>query len=167
MSTTPPSITWPATADNVAALLRARTQDEAGTEGGAWSDETRPTLAEVELILSMAESIVLGQTGTLDALACETADEVRSQAGTLVSLMAAMLIELSYFPEQVQTNRSAYEQYATLFDTLMPQLVQAVEECAGGSVEPGGGTDGGGTVPNPSFAFPQDVGGMVGWQTRW
>lgn len=167
MSTPPSAISWPATTDSVAALLRARTQDEAGTEGGVWTDETRPTLAEVEMILSMAQAIVLGQTGSLDALACETADEVRSQGATLVSLMAAMLVELSYFPEQVQTNRSAYQQYADLFDTLMPQLVQSVEECLGGGVEPGGGTDGGGTVPKPSFAFPKDVGGMVGWQTRW
>jgi hypothetical protein len=166
MSTTPPSITWPATTDNVAALLRARTQDDTDVEGGVWSDTTRPTLAEAELILSMAQAIVLGQTGSLEALACETADDVKSQAATLVALMAAMLIELSYFPEQVQTSRSAYEQYANLFDTLMPQLVQSVEECLTGGVEPGGGADSS-TVPPPAFAFPADAGGMVGWQTRW
>jgi hypothetical protein len=170
---TPPTpaleITWPATPDDIAALLRARTQDGSDVEVGAWTADTRPTYMEVERILSMTQSMVLGQTGSLDNLMCDTADDVRAQAATAVALLGAMFVELSYFPEQVASNRSAYEQYAALWQTFMPQLVASVAECAAGVVEPdpGVGQDGAVSVPAASWAFPLDAGGMVGWQTKW
>lgn len=161
-------VTWPATPDDVAALLRARTQDDTDVEVGAWTATTRPTLTEVERILSMAQAMVLGQTGTLDNLVCDTAADVQTQAAGVTALLAAMLVELSYFPEQVQSSRSAYEQYRELWDIMMPALVSSVAECAAGGVEPTPEEDGGGVaVPAPSWAFPVDVGGMVGWQTKW
>lgn len=167
-TTTAVTIVWPATPDDVAALLRARTQDDTDVEVGQWSANTRPTLAEVERILSMCQPMVLGQTGSLDNLMCDTADDVRAQAATAVALLGAMFVELSYFPEQVASNRSAYEQYAALWQTMMPQLVAAVAECAAGVVEPDPGIgDGATSVPAASWGFPVDCGGMVGWQTRW
>lgn len=168
MSTPPTTtVTWPATPDDVATLLRARTQDSTDVEVGVWSTTTRPALDEVERILSMSETMVLGQTGDITALTCATADSVRGQAATMVALMSAMLVELSYFPEQVASNRSAYEQYAAMWQNFMPALVQAVAECVGGGVEAGGGTAEGTTVPAASWAFPVDTGGMVGWGTKW
>ena len=175
MSTPPdPLVTWPCTPDDVAVLLRARTQDSSDQEIGAWTADTRPTLDEVTRLLAMAQSIVLGKTGPLsaDTLPCPSADDVLAQAATCVGLLAAMLVELSYFPEQVQSTRSAYEQYRDLFwgpdlrSGLIGELVESVSECQGGGVEPG--PDGEGTiVPPASWAFPRDDGGMVGWQTRW
>jgi hypothetical protein len=177
VSTPPaPLVTWPATPDDVAVLLRARTQDNTDEELGKWTEDTRPTLAEVERLIAMAQSIIMGQTGPLtpEVLICSTADEIMTQAATTVALLAAMLVELSYFPEQVQSTRSAYEQYRELFwgpdgkSGLIGNLVEAVHECVtGGGVEPE--PDGGGavSVPPPSYAFPVDAGGMVGWQTRW
>jgi hypothetical protein len=167
-------VTWPATPDDVAALLRARTQDNTDVEVGSWTADTRPTLDEVNRLIEMAQSIILGQTGPLtpEVLICDTADDVMTQAATCVALLAAMLVELSYFPEQVQSTRSAYEQYKELFwgpdgkSGLIGALVSAVSECASGGVEPDPGTDGA-AVPKPSWAFPVDAGGMVGWQTRW
>jgi hypothetical protein len=168
-TTTAVVITWPATADDVAALLRARTQDNTDVEVGQWTATTRPTLAEVERILSMCQPMVLGQTGRLENLVCDTADDVRAQAATAVALLGAMFVELSYFPEQVASNRSAYDQYAALWQTMMPQLVASVAECVAGAVEPdpGAGADGAVSVPAASWGFPVDAGGMVGWQTRW
>lgn len=177
MSSPPtPLVTWPATPDDVAALLRSRTQDSTDEELGAWTDDTRPTLGEVERLLAMAQSIIMGQTGPLtpEVLVCSTADDIMTQAATTVALLAAMLVELSYFPEQVQSTRSAYEQYKDLFwgpdgkSGLIGNLVSAVTECIGGGVEPdpGGGEVGAGSL-TPKFAFPVDRGGMVGWQTRW
>ena len=174
MSTTP-LVTWPATPDDVAALLRSRTQDNTDEELGIWTADTRPTLAEVERLLAMAQSIITGQTGPLtpEVLICSTADDILTQAATTVALLAAMLVELSYFPEQVQSTRSAYEQYRELFwgadgkSGLIGSLVAAVSECAGGGVEPDAGEQAAGGVQSPSYAFPVDRGGMVGWQTRW
>jgi hypothetical protein len=172
----PPStlVTWPATPDDVAALLRARTQDNTDVEVGAWTDETRPTLAEVERLLVMAQSIVVGQTGPLtpEVLVCASVNDILTQAATVVALLAAMLVELSYFPEQVQSSRSAYEQYRDLFwgpdgkSGMIGDLVSAVHECIAGGVEPDSGVDGI-SVPPASWAFPRDAGGMVGWKTKW
>jgi hypothetical protein len=152
----------------VAALLRARTQDDTDKELGEWTDSTRPTLAEVERLLAMAQSIITGQTGPLtpEVLVCSTAADIMTQAATCVALLAAMLVELSYFPEQVQSTRSAYEQYRELFwgpdgkSGLIGALVEAVHECTHGDVDPGSDL-------SPSYAFPVDRGGMVGWRTRW
>ena len=137
-------------------------------EVGTWTATTRPTLVEVEQTLAMCQGIVLGQTGDVTALVCVTADDVRCQAATAVTMLAAMLIELSYFPEQVASNRSAYEQYAALWNQLMPALVESVAECLGGGVEPTpGGEDGAPYIAPASWAFPVDTGGMVGWGTKW
>jgi hypothetical protein len=44
----------------------------------------------------------------------------------------------------------------------MKALLDAVQECRGGELEPDG------MGPNSaSWAFPVDLGGMVGWQTMW
>jgi hypothetical protein len=152
----------------VAALLRARTQDDTDQELGVWTEDTRPTLAEVERLLAMAQSAILGRTGPLtpEVLVCSTADDIMTQAATTVALLASMLVELSYFPEQVQSSRSAYEQYKDLVwgpdgkTGMVGDLVEAVHECAAGDVQPGSDL-------SPSYAFPKDRGGMVGWRTRW
>jgi len=136
---------------------------------GEWTEDTRPTLEEVNHLLAMAQSIVLGQTGPLndETLICASKDDIYTQAATVVALLAAMLVELSYFPEQVQSTRSAYEQYRELFwgadgrSGMIGELVSSVAECKSGGVEPEGG------VGRPSFGFPVDRGGLVGWQTRW
>jgi hypothetical protein len=165
-----PLVTWPATPDDVAALLRARTQDNTDTELGEWTENTRPTLAEVQRLIAMAESAVIGRTGELstEVLICATAEDIMTQGATVVALLAAMLVELSYFPEQVQSTRSAYEQYRDLVwgpdgkSGMMADLVESVQVCITGGVSPEEAL-----VPPASFAFPKDVGGMVGWQTKW
>jgi hypothetical protein len=97
------------------------------------------------------------------------ADQVRDQARYWMSLLAAMLVELSYFPEQVRSDRSAFQYYKDLWDDDVAGfkgLIDAVAECRGGEVEPDGTGDG--AIPqDPSWSFPIDVGGMVGWQTKW
>lgn len=171
---TSPLVVWPATPDDVAALLRARTQDDTDVEVGHWTDTTRPTQAEVERLLAMAQAIVLGQTGPLtpEVLVCVSVDDIMTQAATVVALLAAMLVELSYFPEQVQSTRSAYEQYRDLFwgpdgkSGMVGDLVASVAECVAGGVEPDPEVADA-SVPPAAWAFPVDGGGMVGWQTRW
>lgn len=98
---TDPTPAWMATPDDVAALLRARTKDETGRELGVWSDATRPTLAEVEHLIAMAA----GQATDADGPGAACAPLCRN----VIALHTACLIELSYFPEQVQTARSPYE----------------------------------------------------------
>jgi hypothetical protein len=162
--------TWPdvtdlPSVDDLGALLRARTQDSNDQELGTFTDDTRPTDIEVNRIIAQAASVVFGATGSLVDLECDIADQVKESAKYLISLLAACLIELSYFPEQVRSDRSGFQGYYDIFtgDMGMKALLDSVAECRGGQVEP----DAPGQPPNASWEFPIDLGGLVGWQTKW
>lgn len=156
------------TVDDVGAILRARTQDDHDDEVGTFTIDTRPTATEVENLIIRSGMVVYGATGRLDSLACSMADQVREQAKGWISFLTAMLVELSYFPEQVGSERSAYQHYKDMWDhdvAGFKSLLDAVQECSGGELEPD--VEGGSYVGNPSWAFPEDAGGMVGWTTQW
>lgn len=98
------------TVSDVARLLRARTKDTVGNELGDFTDETRPTADEVAALIEQARGLV----GL--SLPADVGDEFVGVATSLIALRAAMLVELTYFPEQVASGRSAYEQYRQMFD---------------------------------------------------
>lgn len=127
----PVEITWTApTPDQVAQLLRARTKNSSGEEVGAWTSDTRPTLAEINGIIATAVNDLASSIGPVVPDACS------SGATGTAALLAAMLVELSYYPEQVRSDRSAYQEYKALYDGQ----VVALQRC----VEAGGGGEGGG-----------------------
>ena len=166
--------TWPddyPTVQDVGDILRARTQDSDDDEVGTFTDDTRPTEGEVERMIVRAGSVVYSATGRLDDLACEGSGGIQEAAKHWVSLLASMLIELSYSPEQVRSDRSAYAFYKEMWDdetTGFTSLMDAVAECKAGEIEPDvPGADASTAVPDPSWSFPVDAGGMVGWGTKW
>lgn len=155
------------TVDDVAAIIRARTQDSHDDEIGTFNDDTRPTGVEVEKLIDNAAGVVYSRLGDMsdEMLVCPTADDLQDQARYMVSMLAAMLVELSYFPEQIEANRSAFEHYKELWDDQMTTLIDAAAECRGGAVVPD--TEDGGYIGKASWSFPVDAGGLVGWQTKW
>lgn len=152
---------WAPTVADVGALLHARTRDANGQEKGTFDDTTRPTEAQVNSIIARAAGMVANEIGEdIDARWWPSAAEV-------TTLVAALRIELGFFPEQVGTGRSPYAQLKALLDGeggapgALAALVQAMAESeAGGEV--GAGDD-----LLPVFSFPRDEGGMIGWGTRW
>ena len=155
----------------VARLLRARTKDSHGAEVGDWSADTRPTPEEVDDIIDQAIGDVLAQLGPLHAqppgtppadgepVVIDLADLVAPAARTLVTLRAAMLVELSYFPEQVMSSRSAYEEYKRLYDDGLAALV-------------GDGTGEGGVLPgagggHDTWSTPSAIVDMYGYWSWW
>lgn len=113
----PPEVTPP----DVAAWLRARTQDSAGREVGLWTEDTRPTVGQVEQAIEQAKAMVglrTGQAPILDACA------VGWQ--TSVALMAATIIEQSYFPEQIAAHRSSYEQLEARLEAALEGLTNCI-----------------------------------------
>lgn len=128
---------YPSTVD-VAALLRARTKDLNGTELGIFTPDTRPTAVEVEHLITLAYGEVTGQSGIDLGVRCT------SLASSLVVIRAAMWVELSYFPEQLRTDRSVYRELADQWTAGMPQLLACVE----GNLPAGadGGDDGYGAL---------------------
>jgi hypothetical protein len=160
-----PAPTFQAVSD----LMRTRTTDERGEEVGLFTDDgrTRPTASQVTRLIEQANTMVLARTGSLDpeVLECDTSESIISQANYVTALLAACLIELSYFPEQIGTDRSPYEGYKDLFESLIESLVTAARECRAGEVTPEPTDET--ALPSASWAFPVDRGGLVGWETRW
>lgn len=123
----------PVVAD-VAAFLRARTKTRGGAEAGTFNPEaaieqniTRPTS---EQVLSLIEDSISDTQAAFGAdipdAPGEDVDLFRSSVRRLSALGAALLVELTYYPEQVATGRSPYAQLKTLYDDRMKRLLATI-----------------------------------------
>lgn len=141
------------TLDDVGALLRARTVNSVGVEVGTFTDTTRPTADQaLAIVKQAARDLVLKVGPTIP-------EQYMEDAKQLVALRAAMLIELSYYPEQIRSRDSQYERYKELYDQGLPSLLDIVAGAEGSE------TDTESTGGMPHFGFPTDRGGLVGWDT--
>lgn len=107
------------TAVDVANEMPTRTVRPAGeldpdgdTEGGTFTDTTRPTVTQVETVIDEALALLAPRLGTAPT-------ELTASARAIVTLRAAMLIERRYFPDDVDADRSLY---AALRDELAEAL---------------------------------------------
>lgn len=123
MAIDPINEAWLPQIATVAALLRARTKGE--TSGGIEDDEvgtfdatTRPTHIQAEEMIRMAAGFLIKCTGPW------LPESLRPLSRSVVSLRAAMLIELSYWPEQVETEQSPYEHIRDLYLEVQPTLCE-------------------------------------------
>jgi hypothetical protein len=110
---------WVATPYSVATLLRARTKDSNGNELGYWSEDTRPTLNEVLEYIRMACGELLLCTGAW------LPPQMWLMSEHVIALKAALLIELAYWPEQIETDQSPYLELKKLFDADSKVLCEA------------------------------------------
>jgi hypothetical protein len=119
--------------DDVAALLRARTKDTEGREVGTFTDETRPTADQVETHIDAALGLVSVR------LPLTVGDIYQSAVRSLVAYRAALRIEKSYFPEQIRSDRSPYQE---LREEYLDDLNALTEALSGASGDSGYGTEG-------------------------
>lgn len=98
------------TVSMVGSILRARTKDVDGNELGTFNDLTRPTDDQVRDIIQQATNDVTAAVDT------DVPVEAFAQARSVIALRAALLVELSFFPEQVPTGRSPYAQLLELYE---------------------------------------------------
>src|SRR5215471_7306776 len=125
MSSTPPpvdplTIPWRPTVDDVAALIRARTKDASGNELGTFTAATRPTDAEVEQLITNGCAKVASVVGwTIPA-------DADHEAKHLAAIWAAYETELSYWPEQVRTERSPAAQLLAVFEYDVERFIYYV-----------------------------------------
>lgn len=149
----------PSVAD-VAALLRARTKarGSGGREVGTFDDTTRPTGDDVEGLILEAVDEVFGKVQVP-----EPGTNYERRVRGAIRLYAAMLIELSYFPEQIERGQSPYSAYEKLYESRLEALIVEGET---GEVQ-GEGGDGEGGAADASWWFPEDAGGLVGWGSHW
>lgn len=131
------------TPDVVGAILRTRTKDTNGNEIGTFNEDTRPSGVQVA-------SLILQGAGDL-ALAVGSPDlpEILwDSARTVAAYRTGMLIELTYFPEQVALGRSPYPQLKELYDEALVALRAAYAVTVAESLSP--------EVPpgQAAYAFP-------------
>jgi hypothetical protein len=146
----------------VASFLRARTRDQFGNEVGTFNANTRPTESQVVSLIRLAADHVTATVGTRELPA-----GLMRMARTAVALRAAMLVELSYFPEQVQAGRSPYEQLRAMYDAELVRVERAARDASRGDLDVGIIDDARlprYRVPDRSAAsaFP-----MTTWETEW
>jgi hypothetical protein len=147
MATSDPLLYLPTPTD-VARLLRARTTDSNGTELGDWSEDTRPTAAEVADLIDQAAGPVLARVGRLES---EAHADLIPAARHLVALGAAMI---------VASERSAYASYQTEYADCQAALI-GDGEGDGGALP--GASRGHASVWVPSATVAYSYGLADGW----
>jgi hypothetical protein len=183
---------WVPTLREVAIHIRNRTVERSTNKFlGTFTDKTRPTDEEVWETITLALDDIEADTGRLDRPGIGPVSYKAVRA--LVALRAAMLIERSFYSEQIGTNKSPYPGLERDWERRLPKIVNAVAEDIVGEVEPTPEGDGsGGSVAsvdnalvvrqgsnvldknghwvresaNPAFTMP-DQPGAVDWTTRF
>jgi len=120
--TDPLTVPWRPTVDDVAALVRARTKDASMNEVGTFTSATRPTDAEVEQLITNGCAKVAALVGW------DFPADAYAEATHLASIVAACEVELSYWPEQVRADRSAFAQLWQLWTEDRDAFVSYVSQ---------------------------------------
>lgn len=131
------STTGRPTVQDVANLLRARTKDTFGNESGTFTEDTRPTSLAVDGHIDAAMALVATRLPALDTIAPVLLDAYAQ----VVAYRAALRIEKSYFPEQVRSDRSAYDQLLQEYLDDLAALVEAATTTAGPDDAAGASSD--------------------------
>lgn len=127
---------WAPTVAEVAALIRARTKVPGGKEVGTFTENTRVTRTEAEALILQAVDHVAASIG---GDPCN--DKLRNSARAASAMLAAILIEQSYWPESAEARGSSAARLEALFNARMKSLTASVAEQCGGQGT--GGTDDG------------------------
>jgi hypothetical protein len=140
----------------VGAVIRARTlagdddPDNPGEEQGTFTVYTRPTGSEADDLIDQAAMEVSLRLPT------EMTDLTTSYARRLISIRAATLIELAYWPESTNDENSTYQNLKQLFDEGMVVLNDALGDAGEGPDYRVGSIP----VTSPTLAAYQDVYGI-------
>jgi hypothetical protein len=148
------------TVDDVGALIRTRTKDRFGNELGTFTADTRPTDDQVLVLVGQAYDYVTARVDT------DLPEESWRAARSCIALKAAMMVELSYWPDQIPLNQSPYASLRLEFEGAngdggqMAGLVQSVvrenEELVSGETA---------QTNSPQYNFTNDY--PVGMRTSW
>lgn len=150
-----PTSDWTPNVADVGDVLRARTKDRSGNEVGTFTPDTRPTDTQVEGLINKALGDVAMRTGS------DLPQAVWADAKSVATTRAAMLVELGYFPEQINRGTSPYPQLESMWKQDIADLVKAVTSAGGDTPEPG-------APMKPEYAFPMTGDPfIIGRRTAW
>ena len=112
---------WAPTVQDIANILRARTVSKNGGEVGTFDSTTRPTDADVTGLIAQACNDIIDAIGNTEV----PTDSV-GNASSLAAIGASMMVEISYFPEQVGSARSPYKQLSDQYAAKLLRLQNVV-----------------------------------------
>lgn len=157
------------TVADIGAILRARTKTASGSEAGTFNpanadagDQTRPNAEQVTSLIEDVVADVQAEFGVdIPDAEGDDPDLYRKSVRRFGALGVAMLVELTYFPEQVATGRSPYAQLKQLYDDRRKRLLGALfpggDDGGAGPLAPGEGLPSGGGFPTTA----------IGMETPW
>jgi hypothetical protein len=128
------------TLDEVASLVPSRAKGQYG-RATTFDETTQPTSDQVQTIIDRSAAKVFSKVGDPPAALLEDAKEI-------VALRAAMLIELTFFGDQIRADRSPYGELKALYEEAVKDYL-ADRAQLGGDEEPGTADD-----QAPLFSFP-------------
>jgi len=149
---------WAPSPADVGAVIRARTKTSVGDEPGTFNSNTRPTGDQCWDLIDTAMSDIAAEMGDIP-------DLVQDNARRVAALGAACLVELSFYPEQINSGRSPYPQIKAWYDAAFARLkMQVANANDDGVIEDD--TD---LMAESSFpdVDPCDPNAIVGWSSRW
>lgn len=108
------------TTEDVATLLPTRPKTAGGNALLDFTEQTYPKQSQVASRIDRATTFLFARTGQIDD------PDLALSAEHLITLYAAMLTELGFYPEQVNNDKSPYKELKKLFDQGFSALIEAL-----------------------------------------
>lgn len=143
-----PDVDWAPTVMDVASLDNARTYNDMGVYAGVFTNETRPTATAVQDLIGQATAAVSAEVGKN---ICN--EELQDRAKSMAAIYTAMLIEVGYFPEQINRDQSPFNSWQSMWSDGIGKLKEDVSYQCGGI-----DTEGEGLQPAGNFGPPPNIG---------
>lgn len=135
---------WAPDVQDVADLLVTRTRTDGGRLLDIFNQDTIPTADQVSRYITRGVSRIIGRLGS----SVMPSTEIAAEANELATIYAGMRVELSFFSEQINTNRSPYLELKKLWDDGLVALKDRFDQET--TTDPTGGA-----LSNMgSFCFP-------------
>lgn len=113
---------WAPSVESVAVYVISRTVQRNGSFVATFSDTTRPTANQVAELADQAAEEVLSVVGG------SVPEVLEPTARRVSSILAAADVELTYFPNTLNTDRSAYDRLRDRYREALAALVKSVGE---------------------------------------
>jgi len=147
---------------DVAGWLRTRTVDTNAQEQGTFTAATRPTYEQADRVIDGAMEKLEAKFGP------NMQAELVGSAKNVVALRAAMMIELSFFADQIRADRSPYQELKALYEEALTDW-QTERRSLGPDGAPDTPDDTSGNAlpraifPPPATRIPSDSSTGLGW----
>lgn len=147
------------TVADVASYIPIRAVDANGNQLGTFTLDTTPTQAQVETIIRGAAAKLATRVG--DTVAAALAISARE----VVALRAALMVELTFFGDQIATARSPYNELKALYDESLKEFLEARLDL--GADETAGSTDDLSAGGLAVYSFPDPFVHVPGAESPW